>query len=127
MPLASHLPLCILRLTVPLLLARLPVGGVAAIEAAGGGAKHAVMTGEMSGSASEDGALDAALRVGGGSGRESQCGDSECSKYSSHDQSPCEGLSPQRQRRAQVPDQRRTMRPRPKRPACPDGRPPLFR
>jgi hypothetical protein len=70
---------------MPLLLARLPVRGVAAIEAAGGGAEHTVMTGEMSGSASDDGALDAALSIGGGSGRERQRGDSERSKYGSHD------------------------------------------
>ena len=79
-PLASHLPLRVLRLAMPLLLACLPVGGVAAIEAAGGGAEHAVMTGEMSGSTSDDGALDAALGIGVGGGRECQRGDGEHSK-----------------------------------------------
>ena len=70
---------------MPLLLPLLPVGSVAAIEAAGGGAKHAVMTGEMAGGTSDDGALDAALGIGGGSGRERQRRDGEHSKYGSHD------------------------------------------
>jgi hypothetical protein len=84
-PLASHLPLRILGLAMPLLLPRLPVGCVAAIEAARRSAKHAVVTGEMSGGTSDDGALDAAFGIGGGGRRECQRSDGERSKEDSHD------------------------------------------
>ena len=69
---------------MPLLLPFPLVGGVTAVEAAGGGSEHAVVTGKMSGSAADDGALDAALGVGSG-GRQRQRGDGERSEHGSHD------------------------------------------
>ena len=55
-PLAVHLGL--------LLLTILLLGAMPAIEAAGGGTEHAVVTGIMAGDAADDGALDAALGLG---------------------------------------------------------------
>jgi type IV secretory pathway TrbL component len=54
------------HLALLLLLLLLLVGVVAAVETAGGGAEHAVMTGIVAGDAADDGALDAALGIGGG-------------------------------------------------------------
>jgi len=50
-------------LLIALTLTVLLVGVVAAVEAAGGGAEHAMVTGVMAGDATDDGALDAALGV----------------------------------------------------------------
>src|SRR6516225_916820 len=58
----------LLRLAGGLLLVLLPlllIGAMAAVEAAGGGAEHAVMPGEMAGDATDRGALQAALGIGG--------------------------------------------------------------
>src|SRR6185312_15118270 len=58
---ALHLALRVARIALRLLLAILLVGAVAAVEAAGGGAEHAVMAGVMAGDAADHGALEAAL------------------------------------------------------------------
>jgi hypothetical protein len=58
---------------------------MAAIEAAGGGAEHAVMAGIMAGHAADDGTLDAALRVGGGSGSQRKDGDGNSGECDLHD------------------------------------------
>ena len=50
------------------------LGMVAAVEAAGGGAEHAVMAGIMTGDTADDGALDAALGVGGRCRGQNKCG-----------------------------------------------------
>ena len=68
-PLASLLPVNLAVLPLQLALALLLLGMVPAVEAAGGGAEQAVMTGIMAGDAADDGTLDAALGVGGGSRR----------------------------------------------------------
>ncbi len=52
------------------LLPRLLVGAVAAVEAAGGGAEPAVMSGKVPGDAADRGALEAAPGIGGGRCRE---------------------------------------------------------
>ena len=59
-----------LALSLPLPL----VGVVAAIEAAGGSAEHAMMAGIMTGDTADDGALDAALGVGGRCRGQNKCG-----------------------------------------------------
>src|ERR1700730_14496048 len=59
--LALSVHLALLLLLLLLLLRMRP-----AVEAAGGGAEHAVMAGIMAGDTADDGALDAALGVGGG-------------------------------------------------------------
>jgi len=53
-----------LLLLLPLLLPFLLVGVMAAVEASGGGAEHAMMSGVMAGDAADSGALQAALGVG---------------------------------------------------------------
>ena len=55
------------RLTALALLLLLPlllVGAMAAVEASGGGAEHAVMAGKVTGDAADHGAFQAALGVG---------------------------------------------------------------
>jgi hypothetical protein len=51
---------------------------VVAVEAAGGGAEHAVMAGIVAGDAADHGALDAALGVGRCCRRKRERGDGEC-------------------------------------------------
>ncbi len=59
-----------------LLLALLLLGAMTPIEAAGGRTEHAMVTGVVTGDAADHGALQAALGLGGASGRESErCGD----------------------------------------------------
>jgi hypothetical protein len=55
------------------------VGVVAAVEAAGGGAEYAVMTGIVAGDTADHGALEAALGVGRrGRGGQDKCGGGQC-------------------------------------------------
>src|ERR1700761_1764315 len=73
-----YLPLRILLRGGPLallllLLARLLLGAMAAIGAAGDGAEHAVMAGIVTGDAADRGALQAALGVGGIRGQGQRC------------------------------------------------------
>jgi hypothetical protein len=75
----GHLTAPALLLLLPLLLPLLLVGAVAADEASGGGAEHAVVPRVMTGDAADHGALQAALGVGRMSrerkhGRGEQCG-----------------------------------------------------
>jgi hypothetical protein len=64
-----------LALLIALALAVLLVGVVAAVEAAGGGAEHTMVTGVMAGDAADHGALEAALGVSRGSrGGQDKCG-----------------------------------------------------
>src|SRR5690242_14355731 len=63
---------------------------MAAVEAAGGGTEHAVMTGIMAGDAADDGALDAALGVGGGGrAQHEQCGSNGDERGFHGSMSPC--------------------------------------
>ena len=71
----------ILRL---LLLTLLLLGAVAAIEAAGGGAKHAMVTSVMTGDAADCGALQATLGFGA-LGRNGERGNNEQCGYDFHD------------------------------------------
>src|SRR6185437_5254708 len=84
---ASHLPLRVVRLAVRRLLSLLLLlrGAVMAVEAAGGGAEHAVMAGNMAGDAADDGALDAALGVGGRHRRQRERGDGNSGECGFHD------------------------------------------
>jgi len=63
-----------LALLSPVLIALLLIGTVAAIETAGRGAEHAMMTGVVTGDAANQGALDAALGLGGLRRRQRECG-----------------------------------------------------
>jgi hypothetical protein len=78
-PLAVHLGL--------LLLTILLLGAMPAIEAAGGGTEHAVVTGIMAGDAADDGALDAALGLGSLGGKQRQRRDGH-GKHGLHDRAP---------------------------------------
>jgi hypothetical protein len=60
----SHLLLPGRRLALTLLLPRLLLGAMAAVEASGGSAKHAVMAGIVTGDAADHGAFQAAFGVG---------------------------------------------------------------
>src|SRR5260370_14487187 len=73
------------RLALALLLLALLLGAVAAVEAAGGGAEHAVMAGIMTGDAADCGAFQAALGVGGRSRNQRQCGDGKNGGCGFHD------------------------------------------
>ena len=74
------------------LLLLLLIGAVTAVEAAGGGAEHAVMAGVMAGDAADDRALDAALGIGRCAGGKSECGDGESSEQRLHDVSSGSGI-----------------------------------
>jgi hypothetical protein len=67
------------------LLPRLLLGAVAAVEATGGGAERAVMAGIVAGDPADYGAFQAAFGVGGRCCRERENGDGENGEYGSHD------------------------------------------
>jgi hypothetical protein len=68
-----------------LLLAVLLLGAVATVEAAGSGAKHAVMAGIMARDAADHGALQTAIGIGGRTSAKRNEGDGGSKKCSFHD------------------------------------------